>query len=289
MTTQRDDESQPAQNPPMESAERAPAQWPGWLAATAQAIRFYSRLPVPLMPGETEQHAAPDFRIMPRALPLAALVIAMPAMLVAAGTQALGLTSLISAALILTTLTLTSGAFHEDGLADTADGLFGGHSIERRLAIMKDSLIGSFGASALILAYLLRLAGLVSILDEADIAGTCAAIAIAAIWSRSLGIHLLAVDAPARAYGALATVGMPTVRTAMITLALAAAMCGILAWAGGLPLSGLINALALATLLALGLAALARRLIGGPTGDIAGAAQQLAEIAVYVGLAVALA
>ncbi len=288
MTTQRDGEATNLQPPPMDR-DRAPAHWPGWLAATAQAIRFYSRLPVPLMPGETEQHAAPDFRVMPRALPLAALVIAIPAVLVAAAAQALELSSLISAALILTTLTITSGAFHEDGLADTADGLFGGHTIERRLAIMKDSLIGSFGASALVLAFLLRFAGLVAILDGADIAGVCAAIAIATIWSRSLGIHLLAVDAPARAYGALATVGMPTVRTAVMTLVLAATLCAASAWAGGLPLAGLINALALATFVALGLAALARRLIGGPTGDIAGAAQQLGEIAAYLGLAVALA
>jgi adenosylcobinamide-GDP ribazoletransferase len=207
---------------------------------------------------------------------------------VVAVTQALNLPALMSAALVLATLTITTGAFHEDGLADTADGLFGSHDRERRLAIMKDSLIGSFGASALILAFLLRLGGLVTLLEESGAWGTCAVMLVAAMWSRTLGIYLLAVDAPARAYGALASVGQPSLRTAAIALGLAAGLALLASLAGDVPLGGLALALALAALVALGVAALARRLIGGPTGDIAGAVQQLAEIAVYLGFTVAL-
>jgi adenosylcobinamide-GDP ribazoletransferase len=262
--------------------------WPGWARATAQAIRFYSRLPVAALPGEGDPHAAPDFRLMPRALPFAAVVIALPAMGLAALVLWLELTPSIGAAIVLAGLTLTTGAFHEDGLADTCDGLFGGHDRERRLEIMKDSRIGTFGGCALILGFLLRWSCLAAILEEGAPALALASLAAAAIWSRVLGIHVLAADAPARAYGALATVGQPTRATAAIALSVGAVLCAMAGWMGGIAASGLITGLTLAAFSALGLGALARRLIGGPTGDIAGAVQQLAEIAVYLGVAVSL-
>jgi adenosylcobinamide-GDP ribazoletransferase len=277
--TQRGETSLPSDNDPL---------WPGWPIATAQAVRFYSRLPVPALPGEADPHAAPDFRLMLRALPFAAAIIALPAMAVAALASALSLPPMLVAALTLAVLTLSTGAFHEDGLADSFDGLFGGHEKERRLEIMKDSRIGTFGGAALMLAYLLRFSCLVALIEEGNLAILLAVLMAAAIWSRVLGIHVLASDAPARAYGALATVGMPTMVTARIALGLGAGLCLIAALLGGAPLGGLMIGLALAALAALGMAATARRLIGGPTGDIAGAVQQLAEIAVYLGLVLAL-
>jgi adenosylcobinamide-GDP ribazoletransferase len=277
--TQRDETSLPSDNEP---------HWPGWPIATAQAVRFYSRLPVPALPGESDPHSAPDFRLMPRALPFAAAIIALPAMAIAALAAALSLPAMLVAALTLAALTLSTGAFHEDGLADSFDGLFGGHDKERRLEIMKDSRIGTFGGCALMLACLLRFACLVALIEEGSLPILLAALTAAAIWSRVLGIHVLAIDAPARAYGALATVGMPTLRTARIALGLGAGLCLIAALICGAPMGGLILGLGLAALAALGMAATARRLIGGPTGDIAGAVQQLAEIAVYLGLVIAL-
>ncbi len=157
---------------------------------------------------------------------------------------ALNLPVMVSAALVLTTLTLTTGAFHEDGLADTFDGLFGGHDKERRLEIMKDSRIGTFGGCALMLAFLLRFSLLIALIEEGGLAATLGALAIAAIWSRTLGIHVLAVEKPARAYGALATVGQPTVRTAQIALGLAGGLCLAAALAVGLPMAGLMLGLA---------------------------------------------
>ena len=128
-----------------------------------------------------------------------------------------------------------------------------------------------------------------AIVDEAGALGGAAALAMAGIWSRSLGIHVLAVDKPARAYGALACVGQPTIQTAVVVLALAAAMAVGAAVGAGLPMAGVMMGLSISALISIGVAALARRLIGGPTGDIAGAVQQLAEIGVYLGLAAALA
>jgi adenosylcobinamide-GDP ribazoletransferase len=286
--TQRDETDPPETSLPPDKQGAGIPHWPGWRIATAQAVRFYSRLPVPAQPGEADPHMAPDFRLMPRALPFAAMVIALPALAVAALASALSLPAMLVAALTLAALTLSTGAFHEDGLADAFDGLFGGHDKERRLEIMKDSRIGTFGGCALMLAYLLRFACLVALIEEGNLAILLAGLIAAAIWSRVLGIHVLAIDAPARAYGALATVGMPTVETARIALGLGAGLCLIIAVSGGAPILGLMIGLALAAIVALGLAATARRLIGGPTGDIAGAVQQLAEIAVYLGLVLAL-
>lgn len=266
---------------------RLPPRWPGWPVATAQAVRFYSRLPVPRLPGEDDPHAVPDFRVMPRALPLAALIIAAPAMATLALAVWLGLSGLAAGALAIAVLATTCGAFHEDGLADSADGLFGGQTAERRLEIMKDSRIGSFGATALMLALVLRVGMLEALVERGGALLACAALAGAAGWSRALGIQLLARDAPARAYGAVADVGRPTPLTALVTLLLAATLALGAGAAGGLPLPAVALALALGYLAMQGLRRLALRLIGGPTGDIAGATQQLAEIAFYLGLLLA--
>lgn len=262
--------------------------WPGWLVATAICVRFYSRLPVPRLPGEGDIHALPDFRLVPRAVPLAALVIALPAALVVLGAGAAGLHPMLVAALGITALVVTTGAFHEDGLGDSADGLFGGQTPERRLEIMKDSRVGSFGAVAIALALLLRVTALGSIVASAGGWVAAAVLLVAAMASRAAGIRLLASEGPARAGGASAAVGRPGSATAWIAIGLAATLGLGLTLAAKAPPNGLLLALSLAALATLGLARLARRLIGGQTGDIVGAVQQVTEIAVYLGFALAL-
>ncbi|CAH1652440.1 Adenosylcobinamide-GDP ribazoletransferase [Hyphomicrobiales bacterium] len=269
-----------------ETTIEAPApDWPGWAIATAICLRFWSRLPVPPLPGEADSHALPDFRTVPRALPFAALVIALPAALVALGAGLAGLGGFVVAALTLTVLALTTGAFHEDGLADTADGLFGGHTPERRLEIMKDSRIGSYGALALGLSLLLRVGLIATILDRSGAWAAAAAVLVAAPWSRAEGLFLLATQPAARSSGAAAAVGQPTVATARIALALSLLLAAGIALAAQLPVSGLLLGFALAHGAAAMLSRTAHKLIGGQTGDILGAAQQLGEIAIYLGLA----
>ncbi len=262
--------------------------WPGWLVATAICVRFYSRLPVPPLPGEGDIHARPDFRLVPRAVPLAALLIALPAALVVLGAGVAGLHPMLNAALGMTALVLVTGAFHEDGLGDSADGLFGGQTPERRLEIMKDSRVGSFGAVAIALALLLRVTALGSIVAVAGGLAASAVVLAAAMASRASGVWLLFNEAPARTGGASAAVGQPNSTTAAIAIGLSTAVGLGLTLLVSLPPRGLPLALALAALATLGLARLARRLIGGQTGDIVGAAQQIAEIAVYLGFALAL-
>lgn len=268
-----------------QTSRSAPDQpcWPGWLIATAICIRFYSRLPVPRLGGEDAAHALPDFRLIPRAVPLAALVIALPAALILLIAGLAGVSPPLAATLTVTVLVLTTGAFHEDGLADTADGLFGGHTPERRLEIMKDSRVGSFGALALGLSLLLRITALSALLQALGGWAAAAALLSAAPVSRAIALYLLATQPPARASGASAAVGQPSNATAWIALALALALALAAALLGGLPLAGLALGLLLAAAASLWLMRFARRLIGGQTGDILGAAQQLAEIALYCG------
>jgi len=270
------------------TTETTPPDWPGWTIATAICLRFWSRLPVPPLPGETDGHAIPDFRSVPRALPFAALVIAAPAALVALGAGLAGLSSFVVAALALTALALATGAFHEDGLADTADGLFGGHTPERRLDIMKDSRIGAYGALALGLSLLLRASLIALILDRSGAWAAAAAVLAVAPWSRSEAVFLLATQPAARSSGAAAAVGQPSLLTARIALGLSLFLATGIALAAQLPVPGLLLGFALAHGATAMLSRLARRLIGGQTGDILGAAQQLAEIAIYLGLALML-
>jgi adenosylcobinamide-GDP ribazoletransferase len=260
-----------------------------FVLAVARCVRFYSRLPMPALPGEADPHAIPDFRIEPVGLPIAALLIVLPAVLVSVVCALLRLDPLLSAALAVAALVVSTGAFHEDGLCDCADGLFGGHDVERRLEIMKDSRIGTFAGCALGLSLLLRVTALAAIQPAGGLDAVAGALVIAAVVSRVEGVRVLATLPTARAYGASAAVGKPTVRTALIAGAIALVLTAIVAATCRLPFLGVLAGLVLASLMVSVLAGLCRRLIGGQTGDVAGAAQQLAEIGIYTGLAAGLA
>jgi adenosylcobinamide-GDP ribazoletransferase len=170
---------------------------------------------------------------------------------------------------VLAGLALT-GALHEDGLADTADGFFGGQDREQRLAIMNDSRHGTFGVLAIVLSVLLRAAALAEIGDPVQ--GGLALIAAHA-GSRAALPLAMRILAPARAEGLGATAGRPR-----LPLALAALVIGLtIALAALGPERGAI-AIVLAGLVLLGLGMAAQRRIGGYTGDVLGAFQQIAEI-----------
>ncbi len=144
------------------------ADWPGRgaLYDLAGCLRFYSRLPVPQLPGEPDPHRSPDFTTLPRMLPLAGLILALPAALVLAAGWAVGLGPFLAATLAVAVAVVATGALHEDGLADVADGFGGGATRERRLEIMRDSRIGAYGGAALVLALALRIGALATLLDR---------------------------------------------------------------------------------------------------------------------------
>lgn len=257
-----------------------------WQAITidlAQALRFYSRLPVPALPWEQNPHALPDFPRLARVLPLAGLALGLLPALAMAGALWLDLGPWLAATLAIGVMTLTTGAFHEDGLADTADS-FGGATRERRLEIMRDSRIGSFGATALILTFALRIGALATLIARTDGVAAAAAILGVAALCRTAGLMPLVFLSPARLEGASHAVGQPPRNTFWFAAGLAGVTTIILGALGGLPFSGIILMIALSALSGYGMIRLAQHHIQGQTGDIAGATQQVAEIAALIGL-----
>ena len=170
---------------------------------------------------------------------------------------------------ILAGLALT-GALHEDGLADTVDGLCGGSDREQKLAIMRDSRHGTFGVVAIVFSVMLRAAALAGI-GEAIYAGL--ALIAAHAGSRAILPFAMRMMAPTRADGLGAAAGRPPTPHALAALAIGLPIT--LAALG--PGRGLIAfVLAGAAMSALGV--LAHRRIGGYTGDVLGAFQQIGEI-----------
>jgi adenosylcobinamide-GDP ribazoletransferase len=174
-----------------------------------------------------------------------------------------------------------TGALHEDGLADTADGLGGGWTVEKRLAIMKDSRIGTYGVIALVFGIALRVGALAELPVWAGaaalIAGHAAARVTPALVMKRLSyagdtasMKVSYADAP--------------VSTSELQFALAVAACALLPLAFVSILS-VISGLLLGATLAAALAAWARKLIGGYTGDVLGAVEQMFEIGFLLGVA----
>jgi len=184
----------------------------------------------------------------------------------------------VAAVLAVAAGVLITGAFHEDGLADTADGLGGGQTAERRLEIMKDSRIGTYGACALVLTLALR---------AAILASTPVAIAAVILLSaHGLGRAAAVVVMRSTPYAPSGEAGkwkpVPEgVRTSEVLVALA-----IASWPLALlPLDAALGGLAMGGALTVALALLARRLIGGHTGDVLGAVEQMFEVGFLLGAA----
>jgi adenosylcobinamide-GDP ribazoletransferase len=261
----------------------SPGPWQALAVDLAHALRFYSRLPVPALPWESDPHRLPDFPRLARMLPLAGAVLGILPALTMGAALALGLGPWLAAILSVAAMTLTTGALHEDGLADLADS-FGAATRERRLEIMRDSRIGSFGAAALFLSLALRIAVLATLASRAEAGAVLAAIVIVASLSRTAGLMLLVFLPPARRDGASYSVGQPSRETFWLAAALAGLVAVVLGALAGLPPPGVGLMLALSVLTGLAFMRLSRRHLGGQTGDVVGAVQQVAEIAALIGL-----
>jgi adenosylcobinamide-GDP ribazoletransferase len=258
--------------------------WRARLRDLAVMIRFHSRLPVPALPFETDPHAPPDFASAAPMAPLAGLAIAVPGAVVLAVATALGVPALMAAALAIAVSALATGAMHEDGLADSFDGLGAGGTPERRLTIMRDSRVGAFGVTALLLALMLRVTGLAGVAGLAGGAG--AALIFLAVGALSRGIMLLPLTIlpPARRDGAAMTVGRPSSQALVIAMVWGCVLTGALVAAAGATGLEAAAGAAMALVFAGLMTWWALRAIHGHTGDIAGACQQLAEIGFYLGL-----
>jgi adenosylcobinamide-GDP ribazoletransferase len=177
-----------------------------------------------------------------------------------------------------------TGALHEDGLADTADGLGGGSSVEKRLAIMKDSRIGTYGMLALMFSLSLR----VTALADMPAWTAAAALIVAHAAARITPIFVVnalsyAGDAAAMKVSYLdASVSAHDRRFAWVVV-----LCALLPLAFVSILS-VISGLLLGTALAAATAYWARQRINGYTGDVLGAIEQMFEIGFLLGVAAAM-
>jgi len=237
----------------------------GFLAATA----FFTRLPV-------DPRAAGDWRLADSAwaFPLVGAGIGGAAAFALLLAQLIGLASWPAALLSMLAGIAMTGALHEDGLADTADGFFGGRDREEKLAILRDSRQGTYGVVAIVLSVLLRAAALAGIGDA--IHAGLALIAAHAVSRAALPAAMMGLT-PARPDGLGATAGTPraggAIAAALIGAAIALAALG--------PVRGAV-ALCLTGVIVFAMAKLARRQIGGYTGDVLGAFQQVGEIVILL-------
>lgn len=246
------------------------------------ALRFLTVLPVPFVRTLDPPPLAAAMRMFPLA---GALIGAGTGAVLALGKFG-GLPALFAAASAIGIGLLMTGALHEDGLSDTADGLGGGRTREERLAIMRDSRIGTFGALALGVMLLARAALFMALL-ELPPANTIILLACAAAFSRALVVDLIWATRPARSDGLSVMAGRPSRNTALFALALGGLGAGLAAGAVLAPEAGVAALIAGAAALAV-LRALAMRKIGGQTGDVCGSAQVVSELAMLAVYAAAI-
>ena len=184
----------------------------------------------------------------------------------------------VTVALVLTAAVALTGALHIDGLADTADGVFGGHTPEQRLAIMRDSRTGSFGVVAVVLALLLIYSSLLGMSD----ATRRGALLAASVLARSAMVVGIARFPYARGtgLGRLYKDNLPPhvlLSTTVLSFVLSALM---------LPLGGLFALLplpAIATAMLTGVCVSQR--LGGLTGDVYGAIGVTTEVVIVLAVA----
>lgn len=240
------------------------------------AAVFLTRLPLPHL-----RQPIPSLARSLWAFPLVGAGIGAWAGAVLAAAMALGLSSLLAAVLAVGTTVLLTGALHEDGLADIADGFGGGATPERKQEILRDSRVGSYGVVALIIAFALRWAALVALADSSAMGAAVGLVAAHAI-SRASVPWAMILGRPARADGLGASAGQSSLFMALASLGIAA---GVTAGVGALVLPLCLGML----LVTLAMITLSKRQIGGYTGDVLGAIVILSECATLVICAAALA
>lgn len=249
-----------------------------------RAVGFLGRLPVPGRAFEGDDGKVGRLAAL---FPLAGLVIALGPALLILVLDWLDVAAALTALLALAVLALATGALHEDGLADCADGFGAGGARERILDILKDSHIGAYGALALIFSIGLRaVCWTVLIATASPLSAALAFLGTAAL-SRGLMVWHWSALPGARNGGLAFTAGNPP--SSAVTTALVSGF--LFALIGTWALAGFLAVVFAGLTAAGGVYAWTRFIdarIDGHTGDTIGAAQQIAELAFLIALVVAL-
>lgn len=249
----------------------------GWTADLAASLGFLTRLPMPA--GSPRASLAEGMR----AFPIAGALIGAAFGLVLAVLAWTGLPGLAASGLALAALALVTGGLHEDGMADTADGIGGGRDRDSKLAIMRDSRIGTYGVMALVLGLIVKAACL-GALAQGPATAVIALLAASGAFSRALIVWLMASTPPARSDGLAQSVGQPSDFTSRNALLVGGVITILLL----LLTRGVVPAVAtmvIGTLVAVLVRSVAMRQVGGHTGDICGALQFLVETAMIAAAA----
>ncbi len=219
----------------------------------------------------------PDLARCVWAFPVVGLVVNGLAAAVFWGATRIGMPPMLAACWALVVMMLLTGGLHEDGLADTADGFGGGRTPARKLEIMRDSRIGSYGALALMMALLIRASAIAAIAHPITLLPV-------GMLGRAAMILPLRLLPPARHDGLGAAVRRPSLANVAAGLMLAG-----IATLAVLPLRTAATAGVAAVVAALVLTRLARSQIGGHTGDVLGATELITECAVFTVIACGMA
>ncbi len=253
-----------------------------WLGSVRLALQFLTRIPLP-GPAASGTLESKDLARSVPAFPLVGAILGgvLVCLDLTVGRE---LPRLAADGLLLTAVVLLTGGMHLDGLMDTVDGLFGGRSAERRLEIMRDSRVGSYGVQAGILAIVLKL-GLLSGFEPGARAGLLVAFPACGRWAMTIvmGHYPYAREAGGLGRAFASSVG------ASERAAATGVVLGIFGGAAllGLPLLYSFLAAAAAGLAAHALARISTRLAGGVTGDVFGATNELAEFVFLLVLSLA--
>lgn len=248
------------------------------------ALQFLTRVPIPgwvgFQPAWLHQSA--------RHFPAVGLCVGALAAAVLWGAAHLW-SALIAVLLSMAATIWATGAFHEDGLADTCDGLGGAVTREKALEIMKDSRLGTYGAVGLLLVLALKAAALHA-LAVRDLVAVLALLPLAHAWSRTATVVLLRLlayggDAEhAKAKPMAQQIDGPGLAMALMWAAIAGGAAAVF-----VNIAVLLWALLASVVVAWFMANWLRRRLGGYTGDALGATQQFSELAIYLAALAALA
>jgi len=241
---------------------------PSPLASFLGAAQFLTRVPI------RTRSAAP-----PRAIvawfPVVGALVGAAIAAVAVGLDRV-LAPLPAATVAVLAGVAITGAFHEDGLADSADAIAGGATPARRLEILRDSRLGTYGTAAVCGSVLLRVAAVGALLD-AGWQPTLAALVAEHAVARTAGVVLMVTVEPAE------TGGLGASFAGQVSRPLAAITVGVGVTIGALATGWWVLPFVAGTLAAVALVGvLGRRAFGGVNGDLFGAAEQLAELAIVV-------
>jgi len=234
------------------------------------SLAFCTRLPLwpaTAVQGGTLSRAAWAF-------PIVGIVIGLIAAAVYGLTHRAGVPAWPPAALSVAATLLVTGCLHEDGLADTADGFGGGATREQKLDIMRDSRIGTYGVCALVVSLLLRVGVLASFFSSVTAAW---ALLAAHAGARATMMAFMFLVPPARRDGLSSDAGQPPIESAG-----AAVILGFIFAAISVGFTRAVVALILLAVVVAVMAWLSRKQIGGQTGDVLGAVEQISEIAILL-------